>query len=276
MNWPKWKQTGLLQKITAVFIYLVVFLYVLIFRVFVNIVGSGEPEFFPIEILTTACILAAIVFIYMIYKKDVLRIGKSNILYPILLVTFFSYYLAENNWLLGRDHLVGVVILGAIIGSVFIVTLLKIYKVSLEAGVIFGLAIFFLAFGTLIDASADGYIPADFGINRAGLIEEVFELYASMFILHSLILLHYFSNPQNYLNSKKRRTLAKVFMGASVLSYGNSLLLYNRGEPVPISRTLTGLFIIVLTLSIFYIYFIMKKSLQNSNDIDDKSYAFLG
>jgi hypothetical protein len=275
MAWLKWEQNGFLPKVSAFIIYLVVFLYILIFRIFNNVVGLGESEFFPIEIITTACILTAIIFIYFIYKKDLLKIGKSNILYSFLFVTFILYYLAENNWLLGRDHLVGVLVFGAIIGSVFMFSLFKIYNVNLEAGIIFGTAIIFLVFGTLVDASIDGYIPIDFGIDRVGLIEEVFELYASMFFLHSFIMLYFYSITQDNLDTIRRRTLIKIFMGTLLLGFGNSLLLQNRGESDSISRNLLGLLIIGLTLSMFYISFNMKKPSKNSNDIDNKNNALI-
>jgi hypothetical protein len=275
MKWRKRGRSVPLSDAFAISFYSSISIYILVFRVYINIVGSGESEFFPVEILTTASIISAIIFIYQIYKKDILKIGKRNILYPCLLVTFFTYYLAENNWLLGRDDLTGVVAFGVITGLIFIITLINIYKINLKAGIIFGLGIIFLVIGTIVDASVDGFIPLGVGIGQAGLVEEVFELYASLFFLHSLVLLYFYSNTQDQLMVQNRRALAKTFMGTLVLSYANSLLLYDRQDPVPIQRILSGLLIVAFTLSVIYISFILKNPLQNSDVIDEKNYTLL-
>jgi hypothetical protein len=202
-----------------------------------------------------------------------LEIGLNNILYPFLLITFILYYLGENNWLLGRDHLVGVLLFGAIIGLVLIITLLRIFKINFEAGAIFGIAIYFLVFGTIVDASIDGYFPFDLGLSHAGLIEEVFELFASMFFLHSLLLLCFNSRSNDNPIVIDRRIFVKIFTGALFLSYGNSLLLQNKGEPVPLSRNLVGILIIGLTLSMFYISFVKKSSSKSSEEDLDKNHV---
>lgn len=209
----------------------------------------------------------------MIYKRDILNIGRKNILYPSLLMSFFAYYLAENNWLSGRDNMTGIAVFGAITGLILIITFLKIYRINSKIAIIFGMAITFLALSTIIDASVDGYVNVISGIGFMGLIEEVIELYASMFFLHSLILVYTNSNPHTCLKEKNWQPLIRIMMYAVVLSYFNSILLFDHSEQIPFQRLMVGFLMITVVLSVLFISFFMKRSQRNSIHTYDSDFA---
>ncbi|UCE73387.1 MAG: hypothetical protein JSV56_10180 [Methanomassiliicoccales archaeon] len=243
-----------MMKITAVFLYLSVLLYVLVFRVLFDIVGSNEPEYFPMEIITTACIICTIIFIYMIYYEEKLNIGRKNILYPLLIVTFCAYYLAENNWLLIRDYLLGTVIFGVVAGMVLLFALLRMFYIDQKVGFVFFLGLSFLMLGTFVDASVDGLIPINLGIAYTGIIEEVLELFASMLILHSFMLLYFGTKTDVPVMVKNRLDLVKIGSGSLLFGLGNSFLISDIGRIASIQRILFGLLIIAIGSVVLFSY----------------------
>jgi hypothetical protein len=244
-----------LINIALIIFYVILLFYILIFRVFSNIIGSNESEYYPIEIITTMGVIFSIAIIFLISKENRLKLEKTYIFYPILIATFIAFYLAENNWLYGRETLVGVLIFGGIFSLVLVFCLKYIYLAKKEAGLIFGIGIFLLAFGTFIDMAVDGYIPLDVSILRFGYIEEICELYAILLFLHSFLMVYFNEETGFPIYIKNRIELTYIAMGSAVFGFGNSLLLMNNGRAPPIERTLLGLMIIGFALVILILNF---------------------
>jgi hypothetical protein len=243
-----------MMNITALFLYLAVLIYILVFRVYFDIVGNKETEYFPVEILTTACIICAIIFIYMIYYEEKLNIGRRNILYPLLIVTFCAYYLAENNWLLIRDHLLGTALFGGIAGLVLLLALWRMFSIDRKAGIVFFLGLSFLMLGTFVDASVDGLIPFKLGITHTAIIEEALELYAIMLLLHSLMLLYFGTKTDIPVLVQSRLDLVKIASGSLLFGLGNSFLLSDIGRITSIERMIFGLLIISIGSVILFTF----------------------
>jgi hypothetical protein len=244
-----------LINITLIILYIILLFYILIFRIFLNIIGSNESEYYPIEIITTMGVIFSIVIIFLISIENRLKLEKNYIFYPILIATFIAFYLGENNWLYGREAFVGVLIFGGVFGLVLIFGLKYVYSVKKEAGFIFGIGIFLLTFGTFIDTAVDGYIPLDLNILRIGSIEETCELYAVLLFLHSFLIVYFNEETGFPIYIKDRTELAYMAMGAAVFGFGNSLLLANNGRPAPIERILLGLMIIAFAMVILILNF---------------------
>jgi hypothetical protein len=253
MKWHNNGKAHLLPEAIAVIIYSLIFIYILVFRIYFNIVGPGESELFPVEILTTASIISVIVIIYMIFRNDILNIGKSNILYPCLLGTFFAYYMAESDWLPGRDKfLMGLFAYGLVIGLVFIITLKIIYNVDKRAFLTFTLGILFLILGTSVDAMNDGVFVLYITLSRSGLLEEALELFGSLFFLHTFILLYFSSNKGIVSMINEWSTIIKIYIGSVIVSFGNSFLLIDR-EGQTLTKIFLGIFIIIFGLTMILI-----------------------
>jgi hypothetical protein len=248
----------------AIFIYLAAFTYIIIFRVLNEIVGSAEPEYFPIEILTTANVILVMIFIYLIYEEDKLKIGSKNILYLFLILTFMAYYLAENNWLPQRSTKLGIVVYGALIGMVFLLAIRRIYRVDRRACAILILGIGFLVSGTIVDASSDGNLPITFGISRVGLIEEVLELYASLFFLHCFSLLYFSSKAPQPVMVKRRLDIAVISLGGLFFGFGNSFFICDHGREPALEQVMLGLSIVTFGLIMVFMILVNRK-LQKSN-----------
>ena len=259
-------------NMAVISLYFLILIYILIFRIFSNIITTNEPEYYPLEIITTIGIVLSIIIIYFIFKEDKLKIKKNNIFYPILLFTFVAYYLAENNWLLGRDALLGIVIYGGVFGLVLLFGMKYIYLVNKGAGFIFGFGIILLCFGTLADATVDGYVPLNLGINRIGLIEEVCELYASLLFLHSFLLIYFNGETEFPVLIKNKLDLTNMAVGAAVFGFGNSFLLENHNRPIPMERIFFGLMIIAFALAILIFNFKKLISIDNSQNTVDEPH----
>lgn len=259
MKWHNSGKAHLLPEAIAFIIYSLIFIYILVFRIYFNIVGPGESELFPVEILTTASIISVIVIIYMIFRNDILNIGKSNILYPCLLGTFFAYYLAESNWLPGRDKfLMGLFAYGLVIGLVFIITLKIIYNVDKISFLTFTMGILFLILGTSVDAMNDGVFVLYISLSRPGLLEEALELYGSLFFLHTFILLYFSSNKGIVSTINEWFTIIKIYIGSVIVSYGNSFLLIDR-EKQTLTKISLGIFIVIFGLAVIFIILYNRK-----------------
>jgi hypothetical protein len=237
-------------NLTVISLYIILLGYIMIFRVFSNIIGTNEPEYYPMEMITTMCIVFSISIIYLISKEDKLDLKDGKIFYPLLLVTFGAYYLAENNWLLGRDALVGIIIYGGVSGLVLLFGLKYIYNIKKGAAIVFGLGIFLLCFGTFADATIDGYVNFNLDLVRVGLIEEICELFASVLFLHSFLLVYFTTRTRKPIFIKNRYDLSIMAMGAAVVGFGNSFLLESHNQPVPMERIAIGLVIITFALVI--------------------------
>jgi hypothetical protein len=251
-------------NVFAILIYLGAFLYIIIFRVLNEIVGSAEPEYFPIEILTTANVILVMIFIYMIHEEDKLKIGSKNILYLFLILTFLSYYLAENNWLPERSTKLGIVVYGTLIGMVFLLAIKRIYQLDKRACALLILGIGFIVSGTIVDASSDGNLPITLGISRIGLIEEVLELYASLFFLHCFSLLYFSSKAPQPIMVKRRLDIAVISLGGLFFGYGNSFFICDHGREPAIEQVMTGLSIVAFGLVMVSMILVNRK-LQKSN-----------
>ena len=105
-------------NLVFVFIYMLVALYIILFRVIYNIVGPNEPEYYPLEIITTIAVILSIVLSSLIFYENKKQTGEIDKLYLVLFIFFIAYYLAENNWLFGREFFIGTVVYAIIAGIV--------------------------------------------------------------------------------------------------------------------------------------------------------------
>jgi len=279
-----------------VILYVSAFLYVLIFRVIYDIVPQHtETEFYPIEIMTTVMVLLSIIISYIIYLENrekciTLQNGtsthesvrKGNRLltqtmmnetepnaegrestYKLdraVIVLFFMYYLAESNWLPGRDYTVGTVMYGIISLVVCKFILESMYSSDRTVFTLFLLGIICIVIGSFFDAMTDGKLPfmlveGDSVPFSRTLFEEVPELYASILFLHSLFLRYFDITRDHTINPMDIKSASVLITSACFCGIGNSFFLLDRGQAISIIRLAIGLLIISVGVLLPYIYF---------------------
>jgi len=179
--------------------------------------------------------------------EPVMVLGKFRLDRTIILL-FFMFYLAENNWLPGREFTIGTAIYGLFGLVVCKYILERLYHSNRTAFFLFVLGIMSMATGASFDAMTDGKLPFklfdgdDLPFSRT-LLEEVPELYASIFFLHSLFL-HYLDTTRDHARYPIDRTATSVLLTSAVLcGVGNSFFLEDHGKPIELTRLLIGLFI---------------------------------
>ena len=279
-----------------VILYVSAFLYILIFRVIFNIVPPhAETEYYPIETMTTMMVLLSIVISYLIFLENrgiriTMRnesslnesVRKENRLLtqdPIsgvdpnaeeseetyqldraIIVLFFMFYLGENNWLPGREYIVGTVIYGMIGLVVCKYVLESMYSSNRTVFTLFFLGIILMAAGSFFDAMTDGKLPIKLTETNSvpfsrTLLEEVPEFYASILFLHSLFL-RYIDTTRDHTHNPIDPTSATVLITSAVFcGFGNSFFLEDHGHTIPLIRLIMGLLIFSVGVFLTYIYF---------------------
>ncbi|MCK5561580.1 MAG: hypothetical protein KAJ51_13340 [Thermoplasmata archaeon] len=245
-----------LENLIFILAYILIFVYILIFRLIYNVVGSGEPEYYPMEVITTIIIILSIVVSYLIYNEHQNNTGEHDLVFVLLFIFFCAYFLAENNWLFGRENVYGTVGYAIFSGIVFILVLSKTYPINRCVFIIFLLAVICLAIGSMIDAIIDGIIPITFNVYNRILYEEISEVYASLFFLHSILLLYlHVTHKKAGFDLDKQGTLI-IVTSAIIIGCGNLYLLLDHGQPIQMGRLLIGIILYLFGLFVVIGYFI--------------------
>jgi hypothetical protein len=235
------------------------------------VVGSNEPEYYPLEIITTIAVILSIILSFLIFYENKERNLETYNLYLLLLIFFIAYYLAENNWLYGRESAVGTITYAFFAGAVFLFTMMKTYNINKPIFLIFSCGVIFLAVGTIIDAIIDGYIPLTFNMRNRILFEEIPEAYASLFFLHSMLLFYfYLTQEKSSFVLDKVGTLIIVF-SSIIIGYGNSYFLLEHGNPLDINRMVVGIILYLFGLLLiigYFMYFHVNDQTRYWRDID--------
>ncbi len=235
--------------------YIVVSIYIIFFRFFFDIVGSKEPEYYPLEIVTTIAIILTIILISLIYYENKKSMEENDSLYFGLIIVFFAYFLAENNWLLGRESPFGTIAFGMLAFLVFLFTLKRTYGIDTSVFSLLLLGVLFLLSGTLVDAMSDESISVAFSKSDLLLLEEIFEVFASLFFLHSMYLLYLHLTRKKRVFQISKNEAYLIVICASVMGYGNSFLLEDVGRPIPIYRIVIGVVLYLVGISILIFHF---------------------
>lgn len=243
------------QKDIFVLSYLLVSIYIIFFRVLFDIVGSREPEYYPLEIATTIAIILTIILIFLIYYENKQFMEEHDNFYILLIIVFSAYFLAENNWLLGRESPVGTITFGVLVAFVFLIALMKLYRIDKSIFMLFLLGIILLFSGTLVDAMSDEIISVAFSKSDLLLLEEILEVFASLFFLHSMYLLYLHSTRENRLFQISKNEARLIVICASIMGYGNSFLLEDIGRPIPMYRIIIGIVLYLVGISILIFHF---------------------
>lgn len=244
------------ENLIFILVYIFIFVYIIFFRVIYNVVGSEEPEFYPMEVITTIIIILSIVVLYLIYYEHSNITGEPDLVYVLLFIFFCAYFLAENNWLFGRENIYGTVGYAIFSGIVFILTLSKTYSINRCVYIIFLLAVACLAIGSIIDAIIDGIIPITFNVYKRILYEEILEVYASLFFLHSILLLYLHITPEKVRFDLDKQGALIIVTSAIIIGYGNSYLLLDHGQAIQMSRLLIGIILYLFGVFMILGYFI--------------------
>jgi len=242
-------------------LYIAVALYVVRFRMMENIVGGNEPEFYPVEIISTIAVMLTVILAYLVYHEARIRTGEGDRLYLGLVILFLAYYLGENNWLLVRGFLAGTAMLGALALVVFVPTLRRTYGTCRPAFWMFLAGMITIGVGTFFDATFDNESLSAFEIVKKdtfsfsrSLFEEVPELYASLFFLHAMFRFYQHTTRDRCSFVIGRSGGAVLVTGAIIAGIGNSFFLQDEGTTIW-SRVFIGLIIFPVGVSIPLIYF---------------------
>jgi hypothetical protein len=237
-------------------IYILVALYVILFRVIYNIVGSNEPEYYPLEISTTIAVILSIVLSSLIFYENKKQTGEIDKLYLILFIFFIAYYLAENNWLFGREFFIGTVAYAIIAGIVFLLILARTYNLEKSVFLIFLLGVICLAIGTIIDGIIDDVIPLTLDISNRTLYEEVPEVYASLFFLHSLLFFYFYTTKEKSWFLLDNVGASIIVICSIIIGYGTSYFLLDHGRPIQLDRLVIGVILYLIGLFLVFGYFV--------------------
>jgi len=237
-------------------------IYIIIFRVIFDIVGSNEPEYYPIEIMTTIAVILTTVLAGLIYYEDRKKHNEANPLYMGLVIIFFAFFLAENNWLLGREEFIGTIIYSGVTAIIFLFVLRHLYALERNAFWMFFIGMALLGLSIFIDAVTDHNLPISFDHPKRLLFEEIPDLYASLFFLYSIFLLYskITEKEQHFKIDRSGGTV--IALSVIVIGYGNSYLLEDHGESIPAFRIAIGLIFYavgVLILLVYFKYLVKKK-----------------
>jgi hypothetical protein len=207
------------------------------------------------EIISTCAVILSLILSAFIYYEYREQTGEKDRLYFLMIIIFIAYFLAENNWLLGREYFVGTVIYTCITGIVFLWFLKRLFTLDRLIFLIFLLGLAVLALSTIIDAINDDLLPITFDHPRRILFEEIPELFATILILHAMFLLYRLVT-RTKCSFKLSQQDAMVFLGSVIiLGYGNTYLLEDEGQPIPFYRIIIGLILYLIGVLIPLIYF---------------------
>ena len=230
-------------------------IYIVIFRVMFDIVGANEPEYYPIEVMTTIAVILTTVLAGLIFYEDRKKNNKTDPLYLCLVIIFFAFFLAENNWLLGREYFLGTIIYSGVTAILFLFVLKHLFSIERNAFYMFFLGMILLGLSIFIDAVTDHNLPITFDNPKRLLIEEIPDLYASLFFLYSMYLLYSKITEKTRYFHIDRTGGFVVVISAIVLGYGNTYLLEEHDNPIPVIRIMIGLIMYFIGISIPIIYF---------------------
>ncbi len=224
--------------------------YILVFRIAYDIVGSNEPEFYPIERVSSIALVMVIILSGLIFFEHRERSGKNDWLFIVVAITFCFLFAAENNWLLGRETLPGALIFGIALSLVFFHVLMRFYRNDKLMFGLFFIGVLLLLIGAGFDSLNDELLSIDIMISTTCLMEEIPELYACLAFLHSIVLLYLHSvngQPVFPLDNGDR---VIIVASAVTISMGSIFLLAVEGEPVPANKLVVGIVILILGMAI--------------------------
>jgi hypothetical protein len=242
-------------NLVFIFLYILVAVYIILFRVVYNIVGSNEPEYYPLEIISTIAVILSIVISYLIFYENRQK-SEIDKIYLLLFVFFIAYYLAENNWLCGRESVIGTICYAIFASIVFLLMLYRTYDIEKTIFILFLLGTICLAIGTIIDAIIDDVLPLTLNLPNRILYEEISEVYASLLFLHSILILYF------HITQEKCRFMLDdigtsiIITCSIIIGYGNSYLLLDHGAPIRIDRLIIGIILCLTGLFMVLGYFI--------------------
>ncbi|UCH89951.1 MAG: hypothetical protein JSV49_04710 [Thermoplasmata archaeon] len=233
--------------------------------------GTAEPEYYPLEIITTIAVILTFILTALIYYEHREHTGEKNILYFGMIIVFFMYFLAENNWLLGREYFTGTIIYSLIMVIFFAIFLKHSFSVDKKIFLLFLVGMIALAISMVIDGIIDGNIPIEFNYNRRILLEEIAEAYAAILFLHSIFILYLHTIREKCSFQISRNGAAYLVGVAVILGYGNTFLLEDSGQPIPLFRIIIGIVFYIIGLILALLYFkysdeMKRIFLKNSGD----------
>jgi hypothetical protein len=237
-------------------IYIIVAIYIILFRFIYDIVGSDEPEYYPMEIITTITVIISVVISYLIFYENKKQTSEIDKVYLLLFIFYIAYFLAENNWLSGRESGAGTFCYAIFAGIIFLLMLVRTYNLDRSIFILFLMGTISLAIGSIIDAIIDEVIPLTLNLNNRILYEEIPEVYASLFFLHSILMLYI------HITQEKCRFMlddigaSMIIICSIIIGYGNSYLLLDHGAPLRIDRLIIGIILYLTGLFLVCGYFI--------------------
>ena len=85
--------------------YIWITLYILIFRITYDVVGPAEPEYYPLEIISTIVVVLTLILSALIYYEHRETTGEKDRLYFALIIVFviLIYYIRKNVELSKRE-----------------------------------------------------------------------------------------------------------------------------------------------------------------------------
>ncbi len=208
------------------------------------------------EVITTIAIVLSIVLSYLIYYEHRKTTGEKDSVYILLLIFFSAYFLAENNWLLGREFREGTVVYGIFAIIVFIMALKRTFGLNETVFYLFLIGVVSLGLGTFMDAMNDNLLPFAFKPPNRILLEEIPEIFAALFFLHSMLLLYLHIIKDKCWFILDKAGAAIIITAVIIIGYGNTFLLEDHDQPIPFVRVMFGMIICLAGLFIPLLYFL--------------------
>lgn len=168
---------------TFLIIYIVLLIYIIIGRVYLNVVKGLISEHTPIEIVTPIVLIITIIFSALIFSKikdDIVKLDRIILIFGIIFLSIF--FARELN--IRYFHWSPL----DVIGFVFLIIFAhRLWQVNKYTGYFFIFGILAILIAQVTDNLLDAEILSDPGIIRnIGIVEESSELYASIFFLNSI------------------------------------------------------------------------------------------
>jgi hypothetical protein len=132
----------------------------------------------------------------------------------------------------------------------------RTYSVDKSIFAIFLLGTICLAIGTIIDAIIDELIPLTLNLTNRILYEEIPEVYASLFFLHSILILYFHITQEKSRFELDDIGASIIIICSIIIGYGNSYFLLDHGAPIRIERLIIGLVLCLTGLIIVFGYFL--------------------